>query len=323
MALTNSQYNSIIRGYEAAQNRNHQLHMERRDEVYREIPSYEALEQEISTCSVACGKRLLEGDSSALTELKEKLTSLRAQKSALLAAHHFPSDYLEPIYDCPDCKDTGYIDGQKCHCFKQQMITLLYEQSNIQELLASENFGTLSYNYYSGDDLKRFQNAVLTCQNFIRNFNSDYHNLFFYGTVGTGKSFLSCCVSKELLERGHSVLYFSAAALFETLSRNSFSYKSKEELYNICEDLYNCDLVIIDDLGTELTNNFVATQLFTLLNERHLRKKSTIISTNLSLEELRNRYSDRIFSRITSHYEVCKLTGPDIRMQKKRMLNRK
>ena len=141
--------------------------------------------------------------------------------------------------------------------------------------------------------------------------------------MGTGKSFLSCCVSKELLERGHSVLYFSAAALFETLSRNSFSYKSKEELYNICEDLYNCDLVIIDDLGTELTNNFVATQLFTLLNERHLRKKSTIISTNLSLEELRNRYSDRIFSRITSHYEVCKLTGPDIRMQKKRMLNRK
>ena len=121
MALTNSQYNSIIRGYEAAQNRNHQLHMERRDEVYREIPSYEALEQEISTCSVACGKRLLEGDSSALTELKEKLASLRAQKSALLAAHHFPSDYLEPIYDCPDCKDTGYIDGQKCHCFKQQM----------------------------------------------------------------------------------------------------------------------------------------------------------------------------------------------------------
>ena len=81
--------------------------------------------------------------------------------------------------------------------------------------------------------------------------------------------------------------------------------------------------MIIDDLGTELTNNFVATQLFTLLNERHLRKKSTIISTNLSLEELRNRYSDRIFSRITSHYEVCKLTGPDIRMQKKRMLNRK
>lgn len=106
--------------------------------------------------SVACGKRLLEGDSSALTELKEKLASLRAQKSALLAAHHFPSDYLEPIYDCPDCKDTGYIDGQKCHCFKQQMITLLYEQSNIQELLASENFSTLSYNYYSGDDLNAF-----------------------------------------------------------------------------------------------------------------------------------------------------------------------
>ena len=97
MALTNSQYNSIIRGYEAAQNRNHQIYMERRDEVYREIPSYEALEQEISTCSVACGKRLLEGDSHALEELKTMLAALRAQKSTLLAAHHFPADYLDPI----------------------------------------------------------------------------------------------------------------------------------------------------------------------------------------------------------------------------------
>ena len=88
-------------------------------------------------------------------------------------------------------------------------------------------------------------------------------------------------------------------------------------------DIYQFDLLIIDDLGTELTNQFVASQLFSLLNERHMSKKATIISTNLSLEELRNRYSDRIFSRITSHYEICKLTGPDIRIYKKRLLNRK
>lgn len=323
MALTNSQYNAILRGYEATQNANHQLHLERISQVYDTIPEYEALEHEISGYSVACGRRLLEGDESALANLREKLHSLRLRKKELLAQYHFPADYLEPIYHCPDCKDTGYIDGEKCHCFKQQMITLLYEQSNIQEMLCTENFSALSYLYYKGDDLTRFQNAVLTCQNFVHNFNSDYHNLFFYGTVGTGKSFLSCCVAKELLDCGHSVLYFSSTALFDTLARNSFSYKTKEELYNICEDLYNCDLVIIDDLGTELTNNFVATQLFTLLGERHLRKKSTVISTNLTLEELSARYSDRIFSRITSNYEVCKLTGADIRMQKKRSINRK
>jgi DNA replication protein DnaC len=164
---------------------------------------------------------------------------------------------------------------------------------------------------------------VQTCRNFVRNFNSDYHNLFFYGTVGTGKSFLSGCVAKELIESGHSVIYFSATALFDLLSKNSFDHKNREDMRDAYADLYQCDLLIIDDLGTELTNQFVTSQLFALLNERHMGKKATIISTNLSLEELRNRYSDRIFSRITSNYEICKLSGQDIRMYKKRMLNRK
>ena len=157
----------------------------------------------------------------------------------------------------------------------------------------------------------------------MKNFNSDYHNLFFYGTVGTGKSFLSGCVAKELIESGHSVIYFSATGLFDLLSKNSFDYKNREELRETYADLYQCDLLIIDDLGTELTNQFVTSQLFALLNERHMGKKATIISTNLSLEELRNRYSERIFSRITSHYEICKLSGQDIRMYKKRLMNRK
>ena len=154
------------------------------------------------------------------------------------------------------------------------------------------------------------------CRSFINEFDQKYANLFFYGTVGCGKSFLSCCVAKELIEAGHSVIYFSAIGLFEFLSRYSFDHKNKENLYNAFEDLYNCDLVIIDDLGTEITNSFVTSELFSCLNERHIRKRSTIISTNLSLGELRDRYSDRIFSRITSNYEVCKLSGQDIRMHK-------
>ena len=149
----------------------------------------------------------------------------------------------------------------------------------------------------------------------------DYHNLFFYGTVGTGKSFLSGCIASELLESGHSVIYFSASGLFDALARYAFDSRAKEALSGFYEDLYHCDLLIIDDLGTEMTNTFVASQLFSCLNERHLRKNATIISTNLSLEELRDRYSDRVFSRITSHYDLCKLTGPDIRMCKKRMQN--
>ncbi len=287
------------------------------------IPGYRELTESVAAVSVAQGRKLLSGDDEALEDLRDSLAELSGRKAQLLQDFGLPEDYLEPAYECPDCKDTGYVEGEKCHCFKQAMITLLYEQSNIQEMLRTENFNTLSYEYYEGDDLSRFQNAVRTCQNFIKNFNSDYHNLFFYGTVGTGKSFLSGCVAKELIERGHSVIYFGATGLFDLLSKHSFDYKNREELRSAYADLYQCDLLIVDDLGTELTNQFVTSQLFALLNERHMGKKATIISTNLSLEELRNRYSDRIFSRITSNYEVCKLSGQDIRMYKKRLLNRK
>ncbi len=323
MSLTNTQYDQILHQYEVKQAKSRHEAEQKLAYVYAHIPGYRELADSVASVSVAQGKKLLAGDEDALEDLKDSLAELSGRKAQLLKDYGLPADYLEPVYECPDCKDTGYVDGGKCHCFRQSMITLLYEQSNIQEMLRTENFNALSYEYYTGDDLTRFQNAVRTCQNFIKNFNSDYHNLFFYGTVGTGKSFLSGCVAKELIERGHSVIYFGATGLFDLLSKNSFDYKNREELRSAYADLYQCDLLIVDDLGTELTNQFITSQLFALLNERHMGKKATIISTNLSLEELRNRYSDRIFSRITSNYEVCKLSGQDIRMYKKRLMNRK
>jgi len=111
--------------------------------------------------------------------------------------------------------------------------------------------------------------------------------------------------------------------LFDALSKSTFDKDSKEAMSGIYEDIYECDLLIIDDLGTELTNAFVSSQLFSCLNNRHLRKKATIITTNLSIPEMRDRYSERIFSRITSNYEVCKISGPDIRIEKKKSKNRK
>lgn len=323
MPISNSQYDEIIRGYQDRQIKNKRLVKERYEEVCEKAPDYKDLDDALASVSVLQGKKFLEGDEEALRELKNMIRDIKEQKYLALVRAGFPSDYLEPVYDCPHCKDTGYIGSEKCHCFRQTMVNLLYEQSNLKNLLQTDNFDNLSYNYYQGDDLLRFKNAVETCKNFVKNFNSDYHNLFFYGTVGTGKSFLSGCVAKALIEKGNLVIYFSALSLFERLSKNSFDFKAKEEFNLLLDDIYNCDLLIIDDLGTELTNAFVSSQLFGLLNERHLRKKATVISTNLSLEELRDRYSDRIFSRITSHFEVCKLTGPDIRMYKKRMMNRK
>lgn len=323
MSLTNAQYDMILHQYELKQLKSRRDAEQRLAYVYDHIPTYHELEDAVASISVSQGKKLLDGDPDAMEDLRDSLAELSGRKAQLLENAGLAPDYLEPVYECPDCKDTGYVDGQKCHCFKQAMITLLYEQSNIREMLRTENFDSLSYEYYDGENLSRFRNAVNTCRNFIKNFNSDYHNLFFYGTVGTGKSFLSGCVAKELIESGHSVIYFSATGLFDLLSKNSFDYKNRDEFRETYADLYQCDLLIIDDLGTELTNQFVTSQLFSLLNERHMGKKATVISTNLSLEELRNRYSDRIFSRITSHYEICKLTGQDIRMYKKRLINRK
>lgn len=281
------------------------------------------MEDKTASLSVEHGKKLLSGDETALDSLRESLAALKDKKKQILLDAGLPADYLEPVFSCPDCRDTGYIDREKCHCLRQAEISLLYEQSGLQEMLANNNFSLLSYEYHSGEDLSHFEKAVENCKNFIKNFDSDYHNLFFYGTVGTGKSFLSGCVAKELMDQGHSVIYFGATGLFDLLSSTSFDTKNREERQNTYADLYQCDLLIIDDLGTELTNQFTASQLFSLLNERNIGRKATIISTNLSLRELQDRYSDRIFSRITSNFEVCKLTGADIRMYQKRQQNRK
>lgn len=320
MSLNNLQYNTILHNYEKCRDKNRHLLNERREEVYRKVDGYQALDEAVSSCSVSYGKKLLNGDENAMEDLRHTLAELSDSKQKLLTSYGYPSDYLEPIYDCQDCQDTGYINGSKCHCFRRQMITLLYEQSGIQQMLSENNFATLSEEFYEGEDLARFRAAVESCHEFIRQFPEGCPNLFLYGTVGTGKSFLSGCIAKELLDKGHSVIYFSAVQLFDLLSEYSFD-KNKDSLYNPYEDLYNCDLVIIDDLGTEIANNFVTSKLFNCLNERQLRKKSTIISSNLSLEELKSLYSDRIFSRVTANYVFRKLTGPDVRMSKKRMLN--
>lgn len=326
MALNSRQYQSILRRYEQTRDNNRKLHEQRRAEIADRLPGFEDLDAKVREISMERARLLLNGGDDSLSSLHDDLQEIAAQKKALLRSAGFPEDYLEPVYTCPDCQDTGYIltpeqTRTKCRCFRNQEIAVLYEQSNIQDMISHENFSTLSYEYYQGEDLELFRRAVKICKDFVQNFKQDYHNLLFYGTVGTGKSFLSGCAAEELLKEGRSVIYFSSVGLFDTLARYTFDSKSREDLSGFCEDLYNCDLIIIDDLGTEVTNSFVASQLFSCLNERHMRRKATIISTNLSLEEMRDRYSDRVFSRIVSNYTLCKLTGPDIRMRRKRSLH--
>lgn len=317
MAMNNTQFDVIMRKYDKLQLQ-HQYELSKRfDEVYAKIPEYKTLEESIPTVSMSYTRRLLDGDAAARDALKAALAEISSKKKQLLLQNGFPEDYLEMQYNCPACKDTGYIGGEKCFCLKKQILSVSYEQSNIAKLLETDNFSTLSEEYYEGEDLLHFREAVALCHNIVDNFESNKENLLLYGSVGVGKSFLSCCIAKELLDKGYSVLYFSSSHLFDVLAENDFRKDSKENLYTSKEDIYNCDLVVIDDLGTEITNSFVFTSLFSLITERILRNKSTIISTNLTLKHLMDLYSDRIFSRITAKYKLCKLSGPDIRIYKK------
>ena len=298
----------------------------RRKTVYNLIPELENLHNSISKLSVSQARKLLSGDDNALIELKTELKKLTDKKAELLVSAGFPADYLEPVYECPDCQDTGYIGNKKCHCFQKQIIDLLYSQSNLQEILKRENFDTFSFAYYSDNhidpvtgrsSLANIRNAHLVAHEFIDTFTDEFHNLFLYGDTGVGKTFLSNCIAKELIDRAFSVIYLTSFELFDTLAKSKFEKDAAAEA--MCEHIFDCDLLIIDDLGTELANSFTVSQLFLCLNERLLRRKSTIVSTNLSLESLVDIYSERTFSRITSNYTMLKLTGDDIRIKKKLM----
>ena len=316
--ITNTQHRAIITEYDRIQAKNRHLLTLRKEEIYAKIPEYKEISDSISTLCIAQGKKMLLGDEGALSEMKAQLHALTAKKADLLASYGYPADYLDPIYDCPDCQDTGYLpDNSHCHCMKQRMIYHLYEQSGLMKLLETENFDHLSMEYYDGEDRVKFEKAVQNAKKFIEDFGSHYRNLFFCGTVGTGKSFLSCCIAKEVMDRGYSVIYFSANALFQKIAEYTFTTKDKEALAQFKNDLLGCDLLIIDDLGTESVNSFVTAELFHCLNERHLHRRSTIISSNLTIEELRDYYSERLFSRMISNYDFLKFTGNDIRKYKK------
>ena len=176
MGLKNSQYQAIMRKYEQKQLRNHDILTQHYEEVYRQLPEFKSLDDSISILSVQYGKRLLNGDKKAISSLKEELAILRASKQELLRSSGFPADYLEPVYDCPNCKDTGYIGNQKCHCFKKAIIDLLYEQSNLKEILKKENFGNFALDYYSTNFIdpktgrssrQVIEDALRICRNFV------------------------------------------------------------------------------------------------------------------------------------------------------------
>lgn len=324
MGLKNSQYDAIFRKYNQIQFKNKHILDTRIEEVYNKNNEFESIDSEIASLSVSQGIKLINGDSSALSALKEQIKGLSDRRIELLNSMGYPDNYLDPVYTCPNCKDTGYVNNKKCHCLNKLIIDMLYSSSNLGERLTIENFDHFSFDYYSENtvdeatgltSLALAKRAYNEAKAFVNDFDTEFKNLFFYGRAGVGKTFISNCIAKELMDTSHSVIYFSAPQLFDVLAKSNFEHDV--EASEAEEHIFNCDLLIIDDLGTELTNMFVSSQLFSCINERILRKRSTIISTNILLSKLSETYSERTFSRISSNYTMLKLAGDDIRLVKK------
>lgn len=319
MNLSAAQYDSIMREYDNQRIENMQALNARTQDIYDRFPEIKEIDEQISDLAQKFAASFTEEGMMSFAEYRQKLSDLRMEKEALLKCCRIAPETLKLQYRCPDCQDNGYIKNAKCHCFQQRIIDEMYQQSNLREILKEENFSTLSYKYYDAENIEKMQVAIETCKKFTENFDKTFENILLCGTVGIGKTFLSNCIAKEILDKGHSVLYLSAFQLFDLMAKNTFSGNSQKEdsVATQYPHIFESDLLIIDDLGTELANNFTLAGFFLVINERILRKKSTLISTNLSPEEILTTYTERTASRIISNYTMLKLSGSDIRLKKK------
>lgn len=319
-------YRRLLRQYEETRMRHQKEQRERRERLYAELPELAALDRQIAEASASAARAALDGDTTALEQLADTNRLIACRREALLQNAGYPADILEPAYTCPDCKDTGFNGTERCHCFKQALTSSLSINSIPLHVLERENFDTFSFSYY--DDLTADPQLHLTPQSnirkvmadarrFVEEFDTGCRNLLIYGNTGVGKTFLANCIAKALMDTAHHVVYMTPHALFEAFEAHQFDRLEVPEDATLYHYIFHCDLLIIDDLGTELSNTFTNSWLYTCINERYLHQKATVISTNLSLEQLHERYSERIFSRITGNYILLKLIGKDIRALKR------
>ena len=337
MAIDNSSYNAIMREYENIRANNRAAQVRRIEEVYEKIPEMKELNNSTGSVAVSRYKESLKSGILSINDLKNDIDGIKNKKEELLLSAGFPKDYMEITYDCKDCKDTGYIDGKKCHCLQLRIRKLLYAQSNLENILSKENFENFSFDYYDNKTILPGQNMTNAaymegvkrfCEKFADKYfkingskngvdtasdENDRRNIIFSGNTGVGKTYLSNCIAKVLLDRYYSVIYLSAKELFEALVKVKLEKSEDQKYLLLIEEVYESDMLIIDDLGTELSNHFTTTEFFHIINRRVNTEKSTIISTNLSLDEMRDIYSERVTSRIRKSFMYIRLFGNDIR----------
>ena len=295
--------------------------MKRREEIKNKYPEILELDTTIQKLCLNLSMAALRGitDQNELNNIKEEITDLRAKKYEMLVSHGYNPDYLNLHYNCPKCKDTGFIGIEKCSCFKSKLIKLYYKDSDLEEAVKTNNFKNFNINLYSNHKLnderytprKNIEDILeYITGEYLPNFKNSNTNLLFYGNSGTGKTFLSWCIAKELLDKGFLVVYKTSDDLLRALK--DIKFNNDTDLENL---LINCDLLIIDDLGSEQITDFSSTELFTLINKKILKNKKMLISTNLSLPLISKRYSERISSRIIGEFKLFKFFAEDMRIQ--------
>lgn len=304
----------------------------RRKATYDRIPRIAAIDRELrqlfaEVVSVMLRDKL--DPETAIKRIDEQSLALRAEKAELLTAHGLPLDYLEDIVTCPICADSGYERiGRPCRCLREIYARELTKELSSLMRVDRDDFKDFDLRYYDAisPDPKHgitprdgMEMVLANCRSYAENFGADSPSLLFRGGTGLGKTLLGACIAKVVAEKGYSVVYDTAVSAFEAFENQRFARGSTlaEQAEEKLRRMLSCDLLLLDDLGTEMTTAFTQSALYTLINTRLNEGRKTIISTNLSSEELAGRYSPQIVSRIEGEYDTLLFLGRDIRQQKK------
>lgn len=327
MAFDAELLNEIEAEYEELRQNNAIDLQNRKRAVFMKVPRLEEIDSEIKSLGLKLYKIALSGG-----DVKPKIDELRASqkklltvKKALLIENGYPEDELSERYSCKICKDTGSVDAKPCSCYKKRLIEKAYEQSNLSVQLTHQSFDTFDMSLYSDEVDERYGispreyigKILNTCKEFVKEFDNARTSLLFWGEPGLGKTFLSTCIAKELISTNHSVIYETAYKTFSMLEDLKFKRnENTEKLKFKVDKLYSCDLLILDDLGSEFSTQYTTAALFDIINSRLISGKKTVINTNLSIEELKKKYGERVVSRIYGHFKVIQFIGGDIRIEK-------
>ncbi len=313
----------IMNDYDEARTIARAKREERVEMVHKDFPEIKKIEDEINRLGIENFGNIVKNPEKAAdfnAEFKKKAAELTEKKEKILADNNIPKDYDEVKYTCEKCLDTGFCDTEKCVCFKQKLINMRYDLSNMKEML--HDFSEFSFDYYSVKMIENlnmtekenmkiiFEKAVDFCE------KEDAKSLFFYGGCGFGKTFLSSCIAKRMMDHGKSVIYTSATNLFSQYEDYKFGKVDSESFLNMRDMIKDADLLIIDDLGTEVSSQLSLQFLNEIISERITLKKKMLISTNMNMKGISAKYSDRIASRIYEMFEILHFVGTDIRIQK-------